>query len=75
MKYSIPIRPHGVRSPRPRSRVPGYTPIGHPSSPSTLTPRPRDLALTAITFVFSPSQPFHFPLYPTVGPLNVIQNP
>ena len=75
MKYSIPIRPHGARSLRPRSRVPGYKPATHSSSSYPFTRPPRDLGLTDSTRFLAPRQPFHFSLYPTAGPLNPIQNP
>src|ERR1035438_7288808 len=75
MKYSTPIRPHGARSPRPRSRVPGYKPATHSSSLCTLTRPPTDLGLTDSTRSLAPRQPFHFSLDPTVGPRNPIRNP
>ena len=75
MKYSIPIRPHGTRSPRPRSRVPGYKPATHSSSPYTLTRPPTDLGLTDSTRSLAPRQPFDLSHYPMAGPLNPIQNP
>jgi hypothetical protein len=75
MKYSIPIRPHGVRSPRPRSRVSTYMLATHPSSHYPFTPSPRDLELTDSTRFLTPRQPFHLSLHPSTGPLNPIQNP
>ena len=75
MKYVISIRSHRVRPPRARSRVPGYKPATHSSSPCPLTRPPTDLGLTDSTRSLAPRQPFHFSLDPTVGPRNPIQNP
>jgi hypothetical protein len=75
MKYRIPIRPHGAHSPRPRSRVPGYMPVTHPSSPYPFTRSPRGLGLTDSTRLLVRRPPFHLSLDPTAGPLNPIQNP
>src|ERR1039458_7839792 len=75
MKYSIPIRPHGARLPRTRSRVPGYKTATHSSSPYPFTRPPRDLGLTDSTRFLAPRQPFHCSLYPPAGPLNPVQNP
>jgi hypothetical protein len=75
MKYTIPIRPHGARSPRPRSRVPDYMPATHPSSPYPFTPSPRDLGLTDNTRFRTRRQPFHLSLHPPAEPLTPVQNP
>jgi hypothetical protein len=75
MKYVIPIRSHRVRPPRAHSRVPGHMRSIHPSSPDPFTLSPKDIGMTGSTRVLARRQPFHFSLYPTVGPMNPIQNP
>ena len=75
MKYGISTRPHGVRSPRPPSPVPGHRPAAFRSSPYPFAPSPKTLGLTGSTRFLARRQPFHFSLHTTAGPLNPIQNP
>jgi hypothetical protein len=75
MKYRIPIRPHGARSPRPRSRVPAYMPPTQISSPYPFTRPPKHLGLTDSTRFLARRQLFHLPLHPPTGLQNPIQNP
>ena len=75
MKYSIPVRPHCARSPRPRSRVPDHMAATDPSSPYPLIRSPRDLRLTDNTSFLTRRQPFHLSLYPPAAPLTPVQNP
>ena len=75
MKYSIPIRPHSARSPRPRSRVPDHMRATYPSSPYPFTHSPRDLGLRDNTRFLTRRQPFHLSLHPPAAPLTALQNP
>jgi hypothetical protein len=75
MKYGIPIRPHGARSPHPRSRVPAYMPTTHPSSPYPFIRPSRQPGLTDSTHILARRQPFHLPLHSPTGQRNPIQNP